>query len=305
MLRIEPVRPADQPQALALLAGGAAAAGAAGLAGHFEAMLSGADAGRCKLWWARTLRGPRAAAMTVRNPGRVAMVYYGPAGSRRRETLAGLLRGISDAALAEGLAFVQAMVHPADEADLPALLEAGYRRLAQLVYLRRELHDVPAEPPATMTWEPFRRGQEDRLAGIIEQTYVGSRDCPGLRGLRRMEDVVASHKASGIFHPKSWWIPQYQGDPVGCVLVNKADEAGAGEVVYLGVRPGYRRRGFGRAMLRRALIDAADRGWYEMRLAVDGANTPAMRLYRQEAFREVDRREVYIKPSQTPGGGSD
>jgi ribosomal protein S18 acetylase RimI-like enzyme len=53
-------------------------------------------------------------------------------------------------------------------------------------------------------------------------------------------------------------------------------------------------------MLRHALMDAAERGLKEMHLAVDLANLPAMRLYRQEGFHEVQRRDVYIKPSAAP-----
>jgi len=151
------------------------------------------------------------------------------------------------------------------------------------------------------------RDQQDGVVGrkglerIIEATYVDSQDCPRLRGLRRMEDVVASHKASGIFRPQSWWIAAREGQPVGCVLVNdSAEDKGAAELVYLGVGSAHRRRGYGRAMLRHAMEQARRRGRKRMNVAVDSANAPAVRLYRHEGFRRTDQRDVYIKPP-SPG----
>ncbi|OPX22328.1 MAG: hypothetical protein B1H04_05130 [Planctomycetales bacterium 4484_123] len=83
---------------------------------------------------------------------------------------------------------------------------------------------------------------------------------------------------------------------VGCVLVNdsaaRPDEC---EVVYLGVRPEWRRRGIGRAMVRRALAATARRRRSALGLAVDAANAPAVSLYRSEGFQEVGRREVYLR----------
>lgn len=261
-------------------------------------MLSGPEAGRYALWWARSRRGPRAAAMTVRVPGRTAMILYGPGGLGRRDVLVRLLRQATDAALANDLAFVQGMLPPGGDADALAFVEAGYVFLAELAYLRRELAAPVEELPAALEWEPFRPGQEAKLADVVEQTYAGSQDCPGLRGLRRMEDVLDGHKASGNFRPASWWTASHAGEPVGCVLVNDAaDRTDVAELVYLGVRPGWRKRGWGRAMVRHALADAQRRGLRQMNVAVDAANTPAGRLYHGEAFREVDRREVYIKPA--------
>ena len=295
MLRIEPVGRGDRLRALRLLAGGEGGRRLAGL----EAMLSGSRARRCKLWWARTLRGPRSAAMTALNPGRCAMVFYSAPRRGRSgiQILARLIAELTDATLAEGAAFAQAMVPPGEARPTQAFEQAGYRHLAELIYLRRELRQSPAAD-SKLTWEPFGSGDERRLGQVIADTYTGSRDCRGLLGLRDMADVVASHKASGVFRPESWWMPTCRGEPVGCVLVN--DSPGrpeACDLVYLGTRPKWRRKGFGRMMLRHALAHAAGRGLRQMHLAVDSANAAALRLYRQEGFLEQARRDVYIKPA--------
>ena len=94
-------------------------------------------------------------------------------------------------------------------------------------------------------------------------------------------------------------MPASNGEPVGCVLINDTPaRPRACEVVYIGTRPRFRRRGFARAMLRHAMADAARLGKLEMFLAVDGSNTPARRLYQSEGFVEFDRRNVHICPAR-------
>jgi len=298
MVRIEPVPPADRSRALALLVGASDGARAWGQVARFEALLSGPHGQGCALWWARSLRGPRAVALSCRSPGRTAMIYYGsnPARDRRRRALAQLLRELSAAALREGASFAQVLVRPGSKADAAILSAAGFARLTELIYLRRELNEALEEIDAGLTWPTFRPGTEPELARVIEDTYVGSQDCPGLRGLRRIEDVIAGHKSSGIFRPQGWWLPTLGGECVGCVLVNDSPgRARATEVVYLGVRPAFRRRGCGRAMVRHVLVDSAARGKKQVTLAVDAENSPARRLYEKEGFREVDRREVFVR----------
>ena len=55
------------------------------------------------------------------------------------------------------------------------------------------------------------------------------------------------------------------------------------------------------AMLRHAINDAARRGRPHVCLAVDAANVAARRLYDSERFREVNRKDVYVR---SPEGGS-
>lgn len=301
MLRIEPVDSADRSRALRLLVGGD---DAGARAAAFESLLARPGYGRTAVWWARTLRGPRAAAAVVPSAGRCAMLFHSAPRDSRSEVriLARLIAGITEAALGEGLAFVQTAVAVMASRAVESLQAAGYEHLAELIYLRRRLRDLPDET-GLLDWEQFQPGQEGRLGRIIADTYVGSADCPGLLGLRGMDDVVASHKASGVFCPQTWWVPTRAGEPVGCVLVNDAvGEPGTSDVVYLGTRPKWRRQGLARAMLRHALIDIARRGRTTMCLAVDAANAPALGLYLGEGLIETERRDVFIRPAARPKG---
>ncbi len=296
MLKIEPVSAADRPRALLVLTG--RQEGGADRARALEKILSGPRGDECRLWWARSLRGPRAAAMTMPGAGRCTMLFYTlpDNGGAPVDTLARLIDEIAAAALTDGAAFVQGMTPPQADRAAEAFEQAGYLRLAELIYMNRRLRNVPTDNSA-LTWRGFSVGDEGPLGEIIAATYAGSRDCPALLGLRTMADVIASHKAGGIFRPESWWLPTFEGETIGCLLVN--DAAGrkkTTELVYLGVRPQWRRRGLARAMLRHAMNDGARRHMAHMRLAVDSTNLPAVDLYEQEGFTEMDRRVVYIKP---------
>jgi ribosomal protein S18 acetylase RimI-like enzyme len=67
----------------------------------------------------------------------------------------------------------------------------------------------------------------------------------------------------------------------------------AWEVIYLGLTPGARGRGLGRAVLRHALELARDHVPF-LELAVDLRNTPAVRLYRSAGFIPRNLRAVHL-----------
>lgn len=61
------------------------------------------------------------------------------------------------------------------------------------------------------------------------------------------------------------------------------------------IGPDHRRQGWGRALLRDWLDHAATRGATTTWLEVKVGNTPALRLYQAEGFREVGRRAAYYR----------
>ncbi len=80
-------------------------------------------------------------------------------------------------------------------------------------------------------------------------------------------------------------------DPDGLILARvAADEA---ELLTVGVLPGARRRGVGRALLRAANREAARRGARRLFLEVAEGNAPARALYAQAGLVEVGRRRRY------------
>ena len=69
-----------------------------------------------------------------------------------------------------------------------------------------------------------------------------------------------------------------------------------GWIQVLGVRPRWRKRGLGTALLRHSFRDFRDRGATRVGLGVDGESTTgAVRLYESVGMREVRRSDTYEK----------
>lgn len=305
MAHIEPVAPADIARALTILAGGDEHTPVAQKVSRFEAYLFGPEARPCTLWWAKTIVGPQAVVLIVHALGRVGLLFHGPLRCPHTQLLAELLEQASSEALAKDMCFVQAMLSRQNPQDQTAYDRAGFTHLAELAYLHRRLDTLgPLGHEEALVYMPFSDDQEGLLAEVIEDTYVDSLDCPVLRGLRPMSEVLVSHRTSGVCTPQFWWLPrekppqsgQEPGEPVGCVLLNATSWSGSAmEVVYVGIRPKYRRRGYCKEMLLHALARAALAGKRSVYLAVDAINNPATTLYAGLGFRELDRRQVLIK----------
>lgn len=250
-----------------------------------------------RLWWARSRRRCRAVAMIVDSPGRTGMLYHCPAAAPRTSTeaLIELIAALSCEALASGMSLVQSLAAPTAKADLAATTSAGYEPLAELIYMRLDLAE-PTERKidGSLSWRSYGRFNDEELGRVIAATYEGSCDCPKLRGVRPMDQIIAGHKASGLFVPQSWWIVDREGVPAGCVLVNDSADLDSTELVYVGVVKASRGLGLGRKMIQRVAADAYLRGRRVLTLAVDARNTFAKRVYDVEGFREVDRRMAQV-----------
>lgn len=251
-----------------------------------------APQGSAKIYWARR-RDCVAAAMVLAYPGRSGFLFYSPVASPGvdRPTLVELLRVVSaDAVAAAGLYFVQVILQPTATDDIAVVTEAGYGPLAELLYMKLDLPAPAGGPRSDLAWRDYSQFTEAELGDLIRATYVDSLDCPALSGVRTMDDVLAGHKVSGLFHPPSWWIAQHEGSPGGCILVNDTRQSAASDVVYMGVHWQHRRKGLAAAMLAHAAQDAAARGRRVLTLAVDVRNEPALRLYRRTGFEPIETR---------------
>lgn len=240
-----------------------------------------------------------AAAMVIPSVGRVGMVFHSPAESPGVELtpLAGALRSSADAALGDGLAFVQSLIGDQQQADAGALVEGGFVRLAELMYMRRDLAR-PIESPDVpeLSWQSCRPMDSVALGRVITATYERSLDCSLLAGLRGTDDVLASHKASGIWRPEFWWIAKLGGVPAGCVLANdSSSNSDDMDLVYMGVGAPFRGWGLGRAMVLRVMQQAKGAGRQFLHVVVDASNPYARKIYEEEGFVLTHRRLAYIR----------
>ncbi len=304
MFRIGPVPPNQRRKAIDFIAAGAAKGRRQRVVGDIlNAWASRLDAGRTKLWWATRLLRPVAAVILVESPGRAGMIVFSSstAPGVRHDALVELLRTVTENAIAGGLAIVQSQQETNREEDIAVLSEVGYLRLAELIYMELHLNDFDdagdsLEQPQ-IAWRNYDEFSEPQLAELIAATYIDSLDCPAIVGRRNISDVIATHKSGGIFLPQSWWILECAGRPAGCVLVNDASDSEnskSSEVVYMGVAPEFRGRGFGKMMINRAAADARRRKRRMLTLAVDSHNTPAKCVYNAAGFVETARRLICV-----------
>jgi GNAT superfamily N-acetyltransferase len=249
------------------------------------------------LWWTRSWRQCLAAALVFENVGRTGMLLASPAEAPGVdvEMLIELLRKLGSFALDKGLSMVQSLLPPEAQPDKNVLERAGFMRLAQLTYMNWDLSRFePSAPPTELEMIEVPRCGEAMLAEVIKASYRQSMDCPALEGVRQIADVIAGHKASGVYRPESWWIAMWSGAPGGCLLLNDNPISGAADVIYLGVAPEFRGRGLGRAMLQHAARDIRRRGYGNMTLAVDAANRYAVAIYQAAGFKPLFSRDAYV-----------
>lgn len=82
-------------------------------------------------------------------------------------------------------------------------------------------------------------------------------------------------------------LAEYNGEPAGCVALHRLDTEIC-EMKRLYLRPGFRRKGAGRALAETVIAQARNMGYRRMRLdTVEPVMKDAVGLYRQFGFKEI------------------
>ncbi len=259
------------------------------------------------LWAAYADQVPACASLIIPGTGRTAVLFSSPIPATQRIKLSSDLARAVLAELDPGEAcLIQSLLDPAQHREEQALAMAGFDRLATLIYMRRSCLGVNPEPSAggagdpiecdgkALTVLPWRDDLHDTFGQAIQASYEDTLDCPGLVGVRHIDDIIAGHRAVGRFDP-ALWSALYVGDrPAGVLLLNPLVDRSELELVYLGLAPAFRCKGLAARLMRRALAVARARGDAGIHLAVDQANTPAVKLYQHLGFRATARKLAMI-----------
>ena len=267
-------------------------------AARFERFATENRIGLDWLWACRNEQGQvRCSALCVPSPGRTVMVFLSPVvNSQQIPERAALLQHVLEQLQAQSLDLAQALLSCEDALARRTHIEGGFRELASLLYMERSLARRHVPPPATeglelVDWSPEL---EPALTGVLEASYEATLDCPGLCGLRRTEDIIAGHRATGNHDPALWKLLRVDGEFSGAILVNPGSSRDTVELVYLGLAPSIRGRGLGRFLLETLFAEVTRGPWARMTLAVDTLNRPAIRLYEQCGFRGSTHRLAMI-----------
>lgn len=240
-----------------------------------------------ELWGAWQESRPLVSVLLIPAAGRTAMAFLCPLTQRNLSpVLAELLHAACLAQNRQQVHLVQALLDPTQKLEHQACLEAGFKDLATLIYMQRSVEGLgeSAPLPADLSVTTWSESARPLFRAAILASYQGTLDCPGLLGLRHIDDIIAGHMASGRFTPEHWLVLHHQREPAAVMLLNEVPHREAMELVYLGLSPAWRGRGLGRALLQRGLEQSRQQGAAHMVLAVDQDNAPAVRLYQSMRF---------------------
>jgi mycothiol synthase len=182
----------------------------------------------------------------------------------------------------------------ASDPDVDSLLRSnGYRPVRHYFHLGIDVTGavLDAPLPGGVEVRPFVPGRDDRrLYDAVVEAFAEEwgYEPHSFEGWKRR------HLERPGFEPGLWLVAVDAGEVAGFSLCSIGD--GSGFVETLGVRPGWRRRGLGLALLHRSfgLLDA--RGAARVALNVDGENpTGATRLYERAGMRLLYRFDRYEK----------
>lgn len=248
--------------------------------------------------------GPEFACLLVESSGHAALLLapWSQLPHTQPDAAFAAVEAVAGEGLRRGNVLVQTLV-PDSSAELAERLNgAGFRRLTQLIYLRRRT-TLPSRKPRVdldLDWITFSEDRASLFAKALEESYESSLDCPELYGIRKSCDILAGHKATGDFDPQNWYLACRDGVPLGILLLAALPASQSIEVVYMGVTQTARGTGVSDALMRRAVATAQDSGAAFLALAVDCRNQPARSLYERWGFIELTRRDAWIAtPSST------
>lgn len=207
-----------------------------------------------------------------------------------------------------GCVQIQAILDGTDSVATEIVQRAGFAPLAELQQLALTLRaatapamiELPTLPaPDGLRWIAANQLSTTTLVELLAYTFTETLDCPALNGIRTPADVLDGFlDGQSLAEQNSWWVLQSQEKLIGCVFVQRLPSAAA-ELVYMGLGPSARGRGYGRLLLDQAILTAGALGSDMLLAAVDSGNWPATRLYQQAAFHEHARVQAWFHMPST------
>lgn len=238
------------------------------------------------------------AAWGQRQPGNYA-VFWPPqlAAGEPAQTASRLAEAVISALDASDIDLVQSLLADASDERADVLQLVGFQHSADLLYLNCESVRFPlaAPAPCELEFTEYTETERDRLERLIERTYENTKDCTALDGVRDISDVIRGYQATGVFRPQNWLFVRHRGQDVGVLLLADHQPAQHWELIYMGLLPPCRGRGWGRQIARYAQWLAVSANVDRLLVAVDALNQPAIDVYRNTGFEIWDRRAVYLR----------
>jgi mycothiol synthase len=195
-----------------------------------------------------------------------------------------LLKLVEERVTEEGAERVHSWTVAADERASELLRRRGYRDVRRFWDMGIELEDELAEP--TVAIETFREEDARAFHAANEEAFEDHWEAYP----EAFETWWTRQQARTNYDPSLWFLIR-DGDEVAAIARNELRASG-GYVGSLGVRRGWRGRGFGRALLLHSFREFRRRGMRRATLGVDAANpTGATHLY-ESVGMQVDMEAI-------------
>jgi len=217
-----------------------------------------------------------------------------------------------------GLALVRELIAQADghrvriwaHGDLPAAARlaraAGFERFRALWQMRRSLRDPLDQPrlPAGTTLRTFRPGRDEQeWLSLNARAFAKHPE----QGAWTRHDLQVREQEPW-FDPAGFFLAERDGVMTGFhwtkIPAPAEPEQGTGEVYVVGVDPGERGTGLGRALTLAGLGYLSDMGLAEAMLYVDEDNAPAIGMYEGLGFTRWSTDAMYQQRQPAGPGAS-
>ncbi|MBN2581232.1 MAG: GNAT family N-acetyltransferase [Pirellulales bacterium] len=230
-------------------------------------------------------------------PGRILQVWLPRlVADQSPETALGILEALLEPYHGSDIVLAQVMLESTSPQEEELLRQGSFDHLADLLYMVCPESVYPEIVPISpLQFDSYDSADSARFARLVESTYCDTQDCPRLNDVRRIEDVLAGYRATGVFDPRRWYRIRQRDEEIGCLLLADHPAYGNMELVYMGVVPSARGRGRGLHIARFAQWQARQADRTRLVLAVDEANQPALQVYAAAGFQPWDRRRVYFR----------
>lgn len=243
------------------------------------------------------------AALPVVSPGRT-VLYFGTSalllGAALSSDLDPMDLGIESVSghfSTLGVQLAQVLLDPVDSLTVSVYLRHGFAKMAELLYLQKSIRRArrPADLPGPFRLINYSQEAHAIFGAAILASYEKSLDCPALNGTRSIEDIIAGHKAAGLFDPDDWFLLLHGGQPVAVLLLSQTHQADGMELVYLGLSPDVRGFGLGNYLMQIAEARVCERKLDKLALAVDSGNTPALKLYYRHGMKQITKKVALMR----------
>jgi mycothiol synthase len=171
---------------------------------------------------------------------------------------------------------------------------AGFEVIRHSFQMRIELDAWPSEPvfPEGIEVRPMRDGEEERIHAAHMSAFADHWEFHE----QTFEQWRIWHRDRESFDAELWFLALERDEIAGFALCAPAlsGEPDFGWVELLGVRPPWRRRGLGEALLQHSFRELYTRGFTRIGLGVDAdSTTGAVRLYERVGMHQVRRTDTW------------